>query len=315
VLVTDGNRLSEGISVTLALSEQRVRIHGIEVNVAVAGQGDPVVLLHGWPHTWRVWSEVIPVLAQTRLVLAPDLRGLGDSDRPASGYDLNTLVDDVLALLDGFALPTAAVVGIDLGAPVAFMTALREPERVDRLVVMEGLIGALPGAEDFLAAGPPWWFGFHAVPGLAETVLAGREGEYLDWFYRAGTLGRGIPVAVRDAFVAAYTGTDALRGGFEHYRAMRANAALIDTLVKERRLVVPTAAIGGATVGEATFRQLAPIGDDVQNHLIPDGGHILPLDRPRELLDILVPFLGEGSDRQGRPPYGAKAWLSKKTAV
>ena len=272
-------------------SEQRVRVNGIEINVTVAGQGDPVVLLHGWPHTGLVWSEVVPALAQTHLVLVPDLRGAGGSDRPASGYDLNTLVDDVTGLLDRFDRPTAAVVGLDLGAPVAFMTALREPERVDRLVLMEALIGTLPGAEDFLASGPPWWFGFHAVPGLAETVLAGHEGEYLDWFYRSGTLGRGIPVAIRDAFVRAYTGDGGLRGGFEHYRAMRENAALIDDLVKRRRLVVPTAVIGGATVGEATFRQVKPIADDVRGHLVPDGGHILPLDRPREVLEILLPFL------------------------
>ena len=275
----------------LLASEQHLRINGIEVNVAVAGQGDPVVLLHGWPHTWRVWSEVIPVLAETHLVLAPDLRGFGQSDRPTSGYDLNTLVDDVIGLIDGFDLPTAKVVGIDLGAPLAFMTALREPHRVDRLVVMEGLIGRLPGAEAFLAAGPPWWFGFHSVPGLAETVLVGHEGEYLDWFYRSGTLGRGIPTPIRNAFVQACTGTEGLRGGFEHYRLMRENALLIANLVATRKLTVPTLAIGGAAVGEATFRQLEPIASDVRSLLIPDGGHILPLDRPKELLDALLPFL------------------------
>lgn len=271
--------------------EQRLRVNGIEVNVAVAGQGAPVVLLHGWPHTWQVWNEVIPALARTHLVLAPDLRGLGDSDRPGSGYDLNTLADDVVGLIDGFALPAATVVGLDLGAPIAFMTALREPERIERLVVMEGLIGSLPGAESFLTTGPPWWFGFHAVPGLAETVLAGHEGEYLDWFYRSGTLGRGIPAGVRDSFVRAYTGTEGLRGGFEHYRAMPENAVLIDRLAAARKLTVPTLAIGGATVGEATARQLEPVTNDLTSALIPDGGHILPLDRPKELLGMLRSFL------------------------
>ena len=273
------------------MREQRIRVNGIEINVASEGRGDPVVLLHGWPHTWRVWSEVLPTLAEHHLVIAPDLRGLGESDRPATGYDLNTLTDDVLGVLDAFGVSTAAVVGIDLGAPVAFFTALREPERVRRLVVMEAMLATLPGAEAFLKAGPPWWFGFHAVPGLAETVLAGHEGDYLDWFLRSGTLGRGIPASTRDAFVAAYTGTDRLRGGFEHYRAMPGNATLIAQLVRESRLSLPVAAIGGATVGAATANQLEPIADDVHRYLIPDGGHILPLDRPQELLEILVPFL------------------------
>ncbi len=273
------------------MREQRIRVNGIAMNVASAGAGDPVVLLHGWPHTWRVWSEVLPTLAEEHLVIAPDLRGLGESDRPATGYDLNTLADDVLGVIEAFGLTTAQVVGIDLGAPVAFFTALRNPERVRRLVVMEAMIGTLPGAEAFLKTGPPWWFGFHAVPGLAETVLAGHEGDYLDWFLRSGTLGRGIPASMRDAFVAAYTGTDRLRAGFDHYRAMRPNAELIAELVKKQRLTMPVAAIGGATVGEATAGQIEPIADDVHRYLIPDGGHILPLDRPKELLEILVPFL------------------------
>ncbi|GAA3630079.1 alpha/beta hydrolase [Kineosporia mesophila] len=267
----------------------RIPVNGIEINVTVEGSGEPVVLLHGWPHTWRVWSEVIPELAGRHQVLAPDLRGLGDSDRPAGGYDLNTLADDVLSLLDAHGLRTAHLVGIDLGAPIAFFTALRDPGRVSRLVLTEGLIGTLPGAENFA---PPWWFGFHRVPGLAETVLPGHEAEYLNWFYRSGTLGRGLPAHIEDAFVRAYSGTEGLRGGFEHYRAMPGNASLIADLASKRRLTVPTAVIGGATVGEATANQVRPLADDLQAFRIPDGGHILPLDRPRELLEIMVPFLG-----------------------
>ncbi len=85
---------------------------------------------------------------------------------------------------------------------------------------MESLLGRLPGAESFLAGGAPWWFGFHAVPGLAETVLEGNEARYLDWFLDTGTLGDGVRPAVRDAFVRAYTGREALRCAFSYYRAL-----------------------------------------------------------------------------------------------
>ncbi|MFI5931782.1 alpha/beta fold hydrolase [Actinoplanes sp. NPDC051494] len=258
--------------------------NGIHLDIRTAGHGDPVVLLHGWPHTHRVWDPIVAALAADHLVITPDLRGLGASERPADGYDLDTLAGDVMGVLDGLGLPTAKIVGIDLGGPIAFMTALREPHRISRLVVMEALIGTLPGAGKI----SPWWFGFHAVPGLPATVLAGHEREYLDFFYRSGTLGRGIPPEIRDAFVEAYTGVDV----FHHYRAMPGNAALISDAVQRHRLTVPTATIGGATVGDSTFRQLEPITDTLESHLIPDGGHILPLDRPDELLNILVPFLG-----------------------
>ncbi|WP_242614654.1 alpha/beta fold hydrolase, partial [Actinomadura roseirufa] len=84
----------------------------------------------------------------------------------------------------------AAVAGIDAGAPPAFLLAMRRPDLVRRLVLMESSLGGAPRAEGGPGGGPPWWFGFHAVPGLAETVLAGHEAEYVDWFLGTGTRGR-----------------------------------------------------------------------------------------------------------------------------
>lgn len=277
---------------------RQIRLNGIDVNVAIAGDGPAVLLLHGFPHTWRLWAEVMPHLARRHRVIAPDLRGLGASTRAADGYDASTLAEDAEGLLDALDEPTAAVVGIDAGTPPAFLLAMRRPERVRKLVVMESLLGTLPGAEDFLNSGPPWWFGFHAVPGLAETVLTGHEAEYVDWFLDAGTLGRGIPREIRDDFVAAYTGTDALRCAFSHYRAMPTSARQIRDAVATARLTVPTMAIGAHPVGNALERQLRPIADDLVAHLVEDCGHIIPLDRPRTLTALLTPFL-DGSPDQG----------------
>ncbi|MFD9734579.1 alpha/beta fold hydrolase [Umezawaea sp. NPDC059074] len=265
----------------------RIATNGVHLTVATAGTGPAVVLLHGFPHTWRLWSEVIGPLSAHHRVIAPDLRGFGGSTRAPDGYDAGTLADDIAGLLDALDEPTAAVVAIDAGTPVAVLLALRHPDRVRRLVVMEALLGSLPGAEDFLAAGPPWWFGFHAVPGLAETVLLGHEAQYVDWFLKAGTRGQGVPPDVRAAFLDAYTGPDALRCAFSYYRALPTTARQLD----DARLTVPTLAIGSHPVGSALERQLRPITDDLTGHVIPDCGHIIPLDRPRELLDLLTPFL------------------------
>lgn len=270
---------------------RRIGINGIEVDVAIAGSGPAVLLLHGFPHTWRLWSEIIGPLAEQHRVIAPDLRGLGAGTRATDGYDAGTLVTDAEGILDALGEPEADVVAIDAGTPVAFLLALRRPDRVRRLVVMESLVGSLPGAEDFLAGGPPWWFGFHAVPGLAETVLLGHEAEYLDWFLAAGTLGRGVPPEIRDAFVDAYTGQDALRCAFSYYRALPVTARQIGEAVAGSRLTIPTMAIGAHPVGRALERQLRPIADDLTAHLIEDCGHIIPLDRPAELLRLLTPFL------------------------
>ncbi|WP_410621371.1 alpha/beta fold hydrolase [Amycolatopsis sp. cmx-8-4] len=270
------------------MREYRVEANGIEINVADAGEGPAVLLLHGFPHTWRLWSEVIPHLARDHRVLAPDLRGLGATTRADGGYDAGNLALDAEALLDALGEPTAAVVGIDAGTPPAFLLALRRPERVRRLVLMESLLGRLPGAEAFLAGGPPWWFGFHAVPGLAETVLAGHEADYIGWFLDAGTRGRGVAPEIRDHFVAAYTGRESLRCAFEHYRAMPTSAAQI---AEVGRLTVPTLAIGAHPVGDTLANQLRPIADDLTAHLVEDCGHIVPLDRPDVLVPLLTSFL------------------------
>ena len=259
----------------------RVAANGIEINVTVAGDGPPILLLHGFPHTWQVWSAVIPALAGTRRVIAPDLRGLGGTTRASGGYDAGTLAEDARALLDALDVPAAEVVALDLGVSPAVLLALRHPERVTRLVVMEAVLGGLPGAERFT---PPWWFGFHQAPGLAERVLSGHEGEYLDFFLRAGTFdGSGVAGDLRDAFVSAYAGVESLRCAFAHYRAMSVTAGQIASEAP-RGLRMPVTAIMARPVGDALHRQLRPIADDLDGHLIPECGHIVPLDRPRALL-------------------------------
>lgn len=275
------------------IAVRRVVTNGIEITVAVAGRGDPVLLLHGFPHTWRLWQEVMPRLARTHRVIAPDLRGLGSTERPSDGYDAGTLATDAECLLDALGEPAASVVGIDAGTPPAFLLAMRRPERVRRLVLLESLLGRLPGAEDFLRGGPPWWFGFHAVPGLAETVLIGHEAEYVDWFLDAGTHGRGVPPEIRDRFVEAYRGHDALRAAFSHYRAMPESARQIDEAVASGKLTVPAMAIGAHPVGNALERQLRPVAEDLVAHLVADCGHLVPLDRPEVLGPLLEDFLAE----------------------
>lgn len=285
---------------------RRIAVNGVELNVAVAGEGPAVLLLHGFPHTWQLWTEVMGELAGPSgagptdagaadagryRVIAPDLRGFGASERAADGYDAGTLARDAEAVLEALGETSAAVAGIDAGTAPAFLLAMRRPDLVRRLVVMEGLLGRLPGAEGFLANGAPWWFGFHAVPGLAESVLTGHEGRYVDWFLDAGTLGQGAPPALRDTFVAAYTGTEALRSAFSYYRALPASARQLQQAADNGRLTVPTLAIGAHPVGNALEQQLRPLADELTGHVIEDCGHIIPLHRPDALLALLRPFL------------------------
>jgi pimeloyl-ACP methyl ester carboxylesterase len=270
---------------------QRIRAKGMELNVVVAGEGPAVVLLHGFPHTWQLWEPILPALAESKRVIVPDLRGLGDSARPESGYTAADVAADVVGLLDALGVEQADVAGIDLGTPAAFMVAMTAAERVRRLVLSEGLVGSLPGAEDFLRGGPPWWFGFHAVPGLAENVLLGHEAEYIDFFLRTGTLGDGVTPAFREAVHKAYSDHAALQAAFEHYRAFPESARQIAEAASRGRLTVPTLTIGGATVGNATYQQVEHIADDVRGLIIEDAGHIIPQHRPEAFVTALKEFL------------------------
>ncbi|GAA2985834.1 alpha/beta hydrolase [Streptomyces drozdowiczii] len=271
---------------------RRVAVNGTELNVAIDGSGPAVLLLHGFPHTWELWTDIMAGLSDRYRVIAPDLRGFGASGPATSGYDAANLAEDAAALLTELGESAASVVGIDAGTPAAFLLALRHPDAVRRLVVMESVLGGLPGAEDFLAGGPPWWFGFHAAePRLAETVLEGHEAAYIDWFLRTGTLGDGVPSAIRDAFVRAYTATGALSRAFSYYRALPDSALQIAQAITTTRLTVPTMAVGAQPVGTALERQLRSVTDELTGHVIEDCGHIIPLHRPHALLELLNPFL------------------------
>ncbi len=111
---------------------------GLRTHVALAGDPDapPLLLVHGWPQHWWAWRLIIPELARTHRVIAPDLRGHGWTDAPASGYDKEQLATDLLALLDAMSVERVAWVGHDWGAHVGFLAAFRAPERFERLVAL-----------------------------------------------------------------------------------------------------------------------------------------------------------------------------------
>ena len=271
-----------------------IETNGVEVEVATAGptDGAPIVLLHGWPHTWELWRPVGRGLARNGFrVIAPNRRGIGGGDGPRSGYDMATLAADITGLLDALDVTSASVVGIDAGVAPAFYPGLTAPDRVHRLVVMEGLLPGLPGAEVFLSAGPPWWFGFHAVPGLAEAVLKGHEAEYLGWFLQGPSVRHDIGTQARSAFIRAHSGAAALRAGFETYRAADRNAEQMSSALHTRRLTVPTLALAGGVVGEAVGDQLVAVADNLSRASIPGCGHIIPLERPDELATAIADFV------------------------
>ena len=163
---------------TIALDD--VRLHYV-----TAGKGDPVVLLHGWPQTWYEWRRIIPALAERYTVIAPDMRGLGDSSKPATGYDKRTVAADIYQLVRKLGFEKIFLVGHDWGGPVAYAYACAHPGDVRKLVILDV---AIPGAglekiPQATRRGGIWHIAFHNVRDLPEALIAGRERTYLSWFY------------------------------------------------------------------------------------------------------------------------------------
>ena len=118
------------------VTHRDVEAAGIRFHVAEAGEGEPVVLLHGWPQNWYCWRKVMPLLAPERRVICPDMRGFGWSDAPPGRYDKQTMADDLIALLDALELERVDLIAHDWGAWAGFIACLDHPERIRRYLAL-----------------------------------------------------------------------------------------------------------------------------------------------------------------------------------
>ena len=264
------------------------------MHYVTAGEGDPVVLLHGWPSTWYEWRQVMPLLAGRHRVIAPDLRGLGDSSRPPGGYDKKTVAADLWQLLAGtLGLARWHLVGHDWGGPVAFALAAAHPEAIRTLTIVDV---TLPGiGPDISQGGKRWHHAFHMTPDLPEALVQGRERAYLGWFYEAFSWQRGVFAAADvDEYLRTYSQPEALRAGFAFYRNIPNDAADNRALLASGlRLKMPVLAVGGGRAeargrGSEPEASLREIADDVTGAVVADCGHFVPEERPAELAALLL---------------------------
>ena len=137
----------------VTFSHHMVSVNGIQLHYVIGGLGDPIVLLHGWPETWYEWRHIMPALPKNYTVIAPDLRGLGDSSKPLTGYDGKTVAEDIHQLVTQLGFKTIFLVGHDIGTHVAYSYAAAHPTEVKKLVVMDLPI---PGV-DPAGMMPIWW--------------------------------------------------------------------------------------------------------------------------------------------------------------
>lgn len=270
---------------------------GVRIHYVTLGKGNPVALLHGWPQTWYEWRRVMPLLADRFLLVAPDLRGLGDSSRPSSGYDKKTVAADIWRLMrEHLDHQRFGVVGHDWGAPVAFRLAADHPEAVTHLVMLDVPVPGDQPRGVAVGGGVRWHHLFHRVPDLPEALTFGRERLYLEWFFSNGTdQARVFSEADVEEYVRTYSQPGAMRAGFNFYRALpqdvEDNRA---TLAAGFKLPMPTLGLGGGGSrgrGEIVVESMRRVALKAEGGSIPECGHFIPEEKPEELAHRLRAFL------------------------
>ncbi len=270
----------------------------VTLHYVTVGEGRPVVLLHGFPQTWREWRQVLPGLVSGGYrVIAPDLRGLGDSTRPHGGYDKKTVANDVWRLVhDVLRISSFFVVGHDWGGAVAFALAAAHRDSVARLAVLDMLIPG-DGTDALASSQGRWHHLFFRTPDLPEALAQGREEVLLSWFYRNFGY-RPDAVAAEDAaeYVRCYSSPGGLRAGFAYYRATAQDAADNRRAIDEGgKLRMPVLAVGGgAGFGRRTLVRdsLARVAENVEGIVIEQAGHWIPEEKPEDLVRHLAAFFG-----------------------
>ena len=275
-------------------------VGGVRLHYVTGGKpdGDVVVLLAGFPESWFAWRKIMPLLSPAYRIIAPDLPGQGDSDRPLSGYDTQTLATRIHSLLQQLGIGRYALVAHDVGAWVAYPYAALFGDEVRRLVLMDaGIPGitlpeALPTAPD--RAWRTWHFAFHSLPDLPEMLIGGREHAYLDWFLRRKTAN---PETFSDADIAEYLRTfvkdGGLRAGLAYYRAATLSAQQNRELSARAKLQMPVLALGSDQGSIADMASpLKAFAEDVRGAVVANCGHFLPEEQPAAVAEELIAFLG-----------------------
>lgn len=236
--LSDPGKAEQSIGRVMGLSK-RVQANGLSFHVVERGQGEPVLLLHGFPETSRLWRNQFTALENGGFrAIAPDLRGRGESDKPQAvgNYALSILVQDVLSILDAVGIERAHLVGHDWGAVLAWELAIAHPERVDRLVAMSvphPAIGRSVGQlEKF------WYIFFFQFAGIAEEALR-RDGWRLfrEWLRGQGDI---------ESYVQDLSRPGALSAALNWYRANATPAEMVSEPAPGTHVRVPRLGICGA---------------------------------------------------------------------
>jgi len=273
-----------------AFKTQDISVEGVTMHVRVGGKGPAVVLLHGFGDTGDMWAPLAADLAKDHTVVVPDLRGMGLSSIPDSGYDKKTQAGDIRGVLAALGIEHSVVIGHDIGTMVAFAYAARYPQRTDRLVVMDAPVPGIPPWNEIVRSPMLWHFDFGGPD--AERLVAGRERIYLDRFWNefAGDPGK-VDEATRQHYAKLYARPGAMRAAFAQFRSIRQDAVDNEASMKTR-LTMPVLAVGGEkSFGNNEAIVMRNAADTVTEVVVPGAGHWLMEEAPAQTIRAIRDFI------------------------
>jgi pimeloyl-ACP methyl ester carboxylesterase len=266
-------------------------VNGTRLHYLAAGTGEPVVLLHGYAETSHMWRPLILELAATHTVIAPDLRGAGQSAKPPGGYTKAEMAKDVHALAQKLGFGKIRIVGHDIGLMVAYAYAAQYPSEVDRIVLMDAFLPGVGDWRNVWLMRDLWHFHFYGKTPLA--LVRGRERIYFEHFWNdfAANPKRSVPEPDRRFYAKEYARLGGMRAGFEYFRAFEQDAEDFARLAQTPLLMPMLVLTGEKASGEFLIQQGRLVAKNVEGVVVRNSGHWLMEEAPEQVIPKLVEFL------------------------
>jgi len=266
------------------------KVNGMRLHYLTAGQGEPVILLHGYAQNSHLWRPLIAELAKTRTVIAPDLRGFGQSAKQPSGYDKKTMAQDIRALAASLGFKHIGIAGHDIGLMVAYAYAAQYPAEVERIALMDAFLPGIGDTTNLFLLRDLWHFHFYGETPLK--LVKGRERIYFEHFWNdfAANPKKSVSEADRRFYTKAFAQPGAMKAGFEVFRAFDQDAKDFAALAKTKLTMPMLVLTGEKASGEFLIQQARMVANNVEGVVVKGSGHWLMDEARDQVVPKLVAF-------------------------
>jgi len=270
---------------------EEIATNGMTLHVRIGGHGLAVLLLHGYAETGDMWAPLATELARDHTVIVPDLRGIGLSAHPATGYDKKTQGQDMAGVLAVLKIEKVALVTHDIGNMVGYAFAAQYPDIVTRFAIMESPLPGIGPWDQIVRRHSLWHWSFWGPD--EERLVAGRERIYLDRFWNKFSSDPGkYSEAWRQHYAAIYAEPGAMHAGFEQFKAFDQDATDNQAFLAKGKLKMPVLAVGGEkSYGSGVAAIMRFAATDVTEGIVPASGHWLMEENPAATIKLIKDFL------------------------